>query len=145
MRGQMMILLLAVLLPAAAVGAEPKDSDKIQGVWVLTEAEDNGRTAPREELGNFVWSFNGDKYTIKYRTDIREGTFKLDPGKTPRSFEHTVTAGADKGKTYRGIYKFVGDDMVLCFPNDEKSGRPKEFTGKAGSGQSLWVFRRKKS
>jgi hypothetical protein len=55
-----------------------------------------------------------------------------------------VTAGADKGKSYRGIYKFVGDELILCFARDPKVDRPKAFTGKAGSGQTLLVLKRKK-
>jgi uncharacterized protein (TIGR03067 family) len=121
------------------------DPEKIQGAWVLASAEDDGRTESPEELAKFMWSFDDDKYTTRYNADIREGTFKLDPDKTPKAFDQTATAGADKGKSYRGIYKFFDDELFLCFSKDEKVDRPKEFSGKAGSGQIMMVFKRKKT
>jgi hypothetical protein len=39
----------------------------------------------------------------------------------------------------------ANDELFLCFSHDEKVDRPKEFTGKAGSGQIIMVFKRKKS
>jgi uncharacterized protein (TIGR03067 family) len=54
-----------------------------------------------------------------------------------------VTAGPDKGKTYRGIYKFVDDELVLCFPGDTAAERPKEFSGNVGKGQALYALKKK--
>jgi uncharacterized protein (TIGR03067 family) len=137
------ILLLAIPLLALAGGEGAKDSKKIQGTWVLAEAEINGQTGRAEDRANLVWSFDGDKYAIKYKSDIQEeGTFKLDPDKTPRAFDKVAMSGTDKGKSYPGIYKFVNEELVVCFSRD---ARPKEFTGKAGSGQIFMVFKRKKS
>jgi uncharacterized protein (TIGR03067 family) len=124
----------------------PTDSEKIQGAWLLTAFEQDGRTASKEELGTVVWTLDGEKYTGRAGTDLREGSFKLDPGQTPKAYDYTETAGAEKGKSYRGIYRFILDDeLVLCFGVDENADRPKEFTGKAGSRQRMLVFKRKKT
>jgi uncharacterized protein (TIGR03067 family) len=143
MRWHAATLFFVVPLLAGAGGAGAQDAAKMQGTWVLTQAEDDGRTAPAEELAKLVWSFDGERYTIRYHNDVREGTFRLDPDKTPKAFDQTATAGADKGRSYRGIYRLVGDELVLCFPRDPKADRPTEFTGKAGSGQVLLVFKRR--
>jgi uncharacterized protein (TIGR03067 family) len=107
------------------------DSERIQGAWVLSDAEDDGRKESPAELGKLVWSFDGDKYSIRYATDFREGIFKLDPDKTPKAFDQKVTAGADRDKSYRGIYKFIDDELILCFAHDERIDRPREFLGSA--------------
>jgi uncharacterized protein (TIGR03067 family) len=113
---------------------------------LVTAAELDGRTASREELGTIAWTFDGEEYTGRSGTDLREGSFSLDPGQTPKAFDYTETAGAEKGKSYRGIYRFILDDeLVLCIGLDENADRPKEFTGKAGSRQKMLVFKRKKS
>jgi uncharacterized protein (TIGR03067 family) len=122
------------------------DFEKIQGAWVLTSFEWDGRGVPEEEFKDVGWTFEGEKYIGRAKTDLREGTFKLDPNQTPKAFDYSETAGAEKGRSYRGIYRFILDDeLVLCFGIDENADRPKEFTGKAGSRQRMVVFKRKKT
>lgn len=113
---------------------------KFQGVWVIRVAEQDGRKASPDDG---KWEFEGDKSTLKVGSQVEESTVKLDPAKGPRWIDLAVTSGRNKGHTYLGIYKFVDDELLLCFPKDTRADRPTEFSGTAGNGQALTVLKRK--
>jgi uncharacterized protein (TIGR03067 family) len=120
------------------------DQRRFQGAWQFVAVEQDANKLPQEKLGDGKWVFEGDKSTLRFGTQLQEGKLTLDPSKDPRHIDIAVTAGPDKGTTYRGIYKFVDDELVLCFPGSTKAERPKEFSGKAGNGQAVYVLKKKK-
>ena len=56
----------------------------------------------------------------------------------------TYTAGANKGKTRIGIYKFEGDTFTICYSDFGKKEPPADFTGKPGSREIIIVSKRDK-
>jgi len=58
--------------------------------------------------GAFTLKEKGDK-----KKDIGAGTYKLDDKKDPRQVDLTPSDGSHKGKTYVGIYKRDGDELVI--------------------------------
>jgi uncharacterized protein (TIGR03067 family) len=142
------LLAMAVVFAALATagGADDAKSElkKFQGSWSLTGVEQNGIAGNKDQLAEVKWVQDGDKLTIKIGTSMKEATISLDPSKDPKAIDMLVTAGPGKGETSKGIYKFIDDELVLCFPQDYKGSRPKEFTAKAGSEQVLNTLKRKK-
>jgi uncharacterized protein (TIGR03067 family) len=139
------LLLLAVVSP---LGADPQkgsdakgDLKALQGVWLMTAVESDGTKVTPNDAKLVV---KDNTYTLKVGTTLQEGTVTIDPGKNPKSMDWAVTSGPDKGLTYRGIYKFVDDELLVCFPKDTKAERPTEISGNAGNGQTLTVLKRKK-
>jgi uncharacterized protein (TIGR03067 family) len=139
------LLLLTVVSP---LGADPQkgsdakgDLKAFQGVWLMTAVESNGQKSTPDDAKVI---FKDNTYTLKVGTTLQEGTFKIDIDKNPKSMDWAVTSGPDKGLTYRGIYKFVDDELLVCFPKDTKADRPTEISGNAGNGQTLTVLKRKK-
>jgi len=61
--------------------------------------------------------FTRDAFTLKEKgdkeKDIGAGTYKLDDKKDPRQVDLTPSDGSHKGKTYVGIYKRDGDELVI--------------------------------
>lgn len=130
-----------------ADGPAPKpetEQRKFQGVWQFTTVEQDGTKLGQDKLADGKWLFESDKSTLKLGTSLQESKLTLDPSKDPRQINLAVTAGPDKGSTYRGIYKFVDDELILCFPGNTKAERPKEFSGNAGNGQAVYVLKKKK-
>ena len=72
-----------------------------------------------------------------------ELTFTLDESKTPKTMDEWLVKPEKRDKPYLGIYSLEGDTMTWCFSNPGEK-RPTEFTGKAGSGWTLTVFKRAK-
>jgi uncharacterized protein (TIGR03067 family) len=76
---------------------------------------------------------------------VLEGTVrKIDAAKKPKTIDTEVTAGDLKGNTIQGIYEIDGDTLRVCVVLPGKCERPTEFSGKAGSGCNLTIYKREK-
>jgi uncharacterized protein (TIGR03067 family) len=79
--------------------------------------------------------------------DKSEGTYKLDPTRTPRRIEVTVTSD-QKTVTVPGIYSLDGDELKLCFGREGDTEPPASFditTAKRGTFPTCWTYRRDKA
>ena len=68
---------------------------------------------------------------------------KLDPSKSPKAIDVTITEGPSKGAVMLGIYEFDGDTLKVCFDPEGKK-RPTEFKSPAGSQTFYNVHKRAK-
>src|SRR5437899_12122809 len=75
-----------------------KELKKFHGVWTFESVESGGKKAPADQLKGLTLTFAGDKYTVKKGDEvIQAGKQKLDPSKSPKAIDVTVTAGLNKG------------------------------------------------
>ena len=121
-----------------------KEFKKFHGVWTFESVEAGGKKAPADELKGLTVTFAGDKYTVKKGDEvIQVGTQKLDPSKSPKAIDVTVTEGLKKGAVMLGIYEIDGDTLTVCFDEEGKK-RPTEFKSAAGSQTFVNVHKRVK-
>ncbi len=139
---------LFVVVPVLLVGADAppgdaakKELDRFQGTWQLLSAETNGEKAPEERVKQIRAVIEASKHTVYFGDKkVADGIpFQLDPTTNPKS----VTDTLPDGSTIKGIYELDGDTLKSCVAAPGKD-RPKEFTAKAGSGQTLRTFTRVK-
>jgi uncharacterized protein (TIGR03067 family) len=138
---------LALLIAGVAGAADgPADEvKKFEGAWAFESALLEGKALPAAELEKVRVVFKGDTFKLmEGDKELAAGTFKVDPGQKPAAIDTTMTAGPDKGKEEKGIYKFDGDKLVLCFGHGDKAPRPKEFESKEGGKTELSVLKRAK-
>jgi uncharacterized protein (TIGR03067 family) len=141
------LALLAGLLLAADPDKDEtkRDRELLQGAWRATSVEAGGKAFKPER--DSITFFEGDAFTVKKGDGVQvKGTFKIDTSKNPRTIDLTVTGGqveGDKGKVVRGIYQVDKEALRWCTAEPGDETRPKEFTTKEGSKQSLIVFKRK--
>jgi uncharacterized protein (TIGR03067 family) len=132
------------LTPAVADPADEAEK-QLQGTWVATKAERDGKAA--DDVVGHQLSFTGNLFRIRSRDGkpLYEGTFRLDLSARPVAIDFEHTAGALKGKVWKGIYALDGDTLTTCDngPNPEK-GRPAAFEAKTGSGHIVITFKRAK-
>jgi len=147
MRIALLTLFGAFILGAAARSDDKSDVEKelkkFQGTWTFESVEAGGKKLPADGFKGMTVVFKGDKYDVKSGDDVVEAaTLKLDPSKSPKAFDVTVTDGPNKGKVMLAIYEFEGDALKVCFDPEGKK-RPTEF--KTGSGsETLVVHQRAK-
>jgi uncharacterized protein (TIGR03067 family) len=121
-----------------------KEVKKFQGTWTIESSETEGKEVPADALKGLIVIFEGAKHTVKKGDEvIQVGTQKLDPSKSPKAIDVTMTEGPNKGKVMLGIYEFDGDTLKVCFDPQGKK-RPTEFKSAAGSENIVNVHKRVK-
>lgn len=120
-----------------------KDRQMIEGTWRVIALEVNGNVSNEADARKLVVT-NGSDGTWSLAVDGKEiahGTSEIDPTKTPKTLDFTITEGDAKGKEFLGIYELGEKTRRMCFAG-EGMERPKEFASPAGSGQILLRFER---
>src|SRR5438128_4831972 len=75
-----------------------KEVRKFQGTWTFESSEAGGKKLPSGELKGLILTFEGHKHTVKNGDDVVQvGTQKLDPFKSPKTIDVTLTEGPNKG------------------------------------------------
>jgi len=93
-----------------------KEVRKFQGAWTFESSETGGKAIPPGELKGLIIIFEGDKHTIKMGDEmIQVGVQKLDPSKSPKAIDVTMTEGPNKGAVMLGIYEIDGDTLKEGF------------------------------
>lgn len=132
------------IVPAIAQPVEDA-LKKIQGTWLATKAEQDGK--PAKDVDGHRLSFAGNRFQLHSKDGklLYEGTFRVEPGAKPAAIDFDHTLGSLKGKVWKGIYALDGDTLTTCdnAPSLDK-GRPTAFEAKAGSGYVLITFSRAK-
>lgn len=120
-----------------------KELKKLEGTWTFDSVEAGGNKMPAEQFKTMSVTMEGTKYSVKLNDMVVEAaTHKIDPNKSPKTMDVTVTEGPNKGKVYLAIYEINGDTLKVCFDPEGKK-RPTEFKGDVGS-QTLVVHKRVK-
>ena len=124
-------------------GDVEKELKKFQGTWTVESVEAGGMELPIDLFKGMTVTFEGDKYTVKMGDQmIQAATQKLEPSKSPKTLDGTVTEGPHKGTVILGIYEISEDTLKVCFDPEGKK-RPTEFKSASGS-QTLVVHKRVK-
>jgi uncharacterized protein (TIGR03067 family) len=118
--------------------------EKMQGTWALTYREFMGKEDRPVPEGPYKMQMiiRGDALTIKTGGPIYSGlVLKVDPTKTPKTFDSTGYDGSTKSKiTHLGIYEWKGEDLKTCVNISDK--RPTEY--KSDDSTAVNVYRRQK-
>jgi uncharacterized protein (TIGR03067 family) len=143
---RLLALSLAVGLCVAGLGRsdDPNKTEQgLIGTWEVTAGENEGRKDAPEQIRGTKAVITKDRITVtdgqgKVRYDMN---YRVDNSTDPKSITLTVTDGAQKGQTARGIYKLDGDTLAICFA-EEGGTLPKEFKTAAGSKQMCFIMKR---
>jgi uncharacterized protein (TIGR03067 family) len=142
--------LVAGLLHGAAPAPQDdakKDKEALQGTWRPVSSEQEGEDT-LAAAKQYTFTFDKDTFTVK-RDDqlILKGTFKVDPSKSPKAIDMTITEGRrddEKGQEAHGIYEFTQDGLKWCTSEPGRKEHPKEFATKKGS-NDLYVTLKKET
>ena len=136
-----LVLALAGLVVADdKVNPNKKDLEKMQGDWALASMTRDGMKVPDEDAQALFRTVKDNQYTVsRYEKVIGKGTFSIDATKKPRTIDFLPETEKDKSRAIRGIYKFDGKKLAVCYAPPGKD-RPTEFTSKEGQMHTLVVW-----
>jgi uncharacterized protein (TIGR03067 family) len=121
-----------------------KELKKFHGDWSFESVEVGGQKAPADQFKGVTITFTGDTYAVKKGDEVLQGgRQKLDPSKTPKAIDVTITEGPNKGAVMLGIYEIDAETFKVCFDEEGKQ-RPKEFKSPPGSQTFVNVHKRVK-
>ena len=147
MRSKVWFLGLTLLLGAAEASKDDAKNDvgPIQGGWRMVLAFINGEELPADQAKSGELIIEDDQYRAKLGANATTSTIKIDSSKTPKEIDLTFTDGDQKGKTVKGIFKMVGDDLTICRGLTEMEARPADFAAPVDSGLLLVIWKRSKT
>jgi uncharacterized protein (TIGR03067 family) len=148
MRFQALGLMFASALMMVAAD-DPKDAvkkeyDKFEGTWKMESFTVDGKPTPIETFAQFRMTLTGENFTTVTADGKTNGTYKVDPSKSPKTIDITFTGGQLDGLTMLGVYELDGDTYKVCLPAGGGKERAKELASKPGSGLVLEVLKRVK-
>jgi uncharacterized protein (TIGR03067 family) len=113
-------------------------SAPLQGRWVVTGAEHNGK--PMNGLNGGVMTVNGGAFEIRTASgNMLKGTLRLDPSTTPAQMDMVHADGVQ----WEAIYELAGDTLRLNYVvKGEKDPRPTAFATSEKTEESLIMLRR---
>jgi uncharacterized protein (TIGR03067 family) len=125
------------------------DAKLVQGTWELIYQESRGGKLPDEEAaamfdGKALFKGNRIRYTVQLPHFDFEFAYKLDPTRTPKTIDLTLTDVDDQkgiGRIFRGIYQLDKDSLKICYSTGK---RPTGFGVSAKSTAILIVLERKR-
>lgn len=145
-----MRVLLSLTAAFLFVGADApsdavkKEMSQLEGEWTMVSGERDGQPLPDDFLKNAKRVAKDGVSTINVGDRVyMKAKFSVDPTKKPKAIDYEILEGQTKGKKVLGIYEIDGDKLKFCFAAADKD-RPSEFTAKAGSGNTLSIWKRKK-
>jgi uncharacterized protein (TIGR03067 family) len=142
----MLIVAASLLLAADAPNVDPSnmEKNKLQGTWKLVAVEFNGQCLTMNDIKDSRLTVKGDDYVFTLNKTKWELTFKIDPSKYPKEIDLMDVTGADKGKTFRGIYVVEGDTYKICRYIQPERERPTQFGTRPDSGLVMVTWQREK-
>lgn len=139
------VLVVATMFAAGGVPADGqekeddltrKELETFRGKWAGVSGGAEG----------WALVFDGNKGESLQGTTVNHRfVLKVDSSKNPKTYDQVVTEGQFKGESYRGIYKFDGDTLTICYvtPSSQKA-RPTEFSTGEKGGEYLQTYKRQK-
>lgn len=134
--------------PDAEIKAEMK---RMEGTWRGVSAIKDGKPLPDDRVKSVTTTIKADGTWVMFDgKETFDGTYTVDPSKTPKQTNFVIKSGPSKDMTCLEIIEIDGEAMKDCFvfvPTGKESSkeRPTKFSSETGSGHYYWVWKREKT
>ena len=116
-------------------GGEEKhalDTKVLQGTWVATRYEYDGKQVPVELIRKVSLRFTGDSFVMTEEGGDVSGDYQLGVNTKPTWVDVRLTSGENKGKTCHGRLELRDNMLIMCFRHSGGE-RPTEFDSAKGA------------
>lgn len=115
---------------AGPVAADDATLKLLAGSYTAVAVSKDGADVTADVLAGFTAKIAGDELTITVKGKAFPAKITVDPAKSPARIDIAPSEGAEKGRTFPGLYKLEAGELVLAF--SEKADRPADFAGGPG-------------
>jgi uncharacterized protein (TIGR03067 family) len=139
--------MLALCLLGQVVAQTPEErrkheDTKLAGDWRVVSVAIDGKKLAADEVPNLSLTFKNGQYAARMgKEKPQEGTYQIDPGKSPKTIDITRTTDPGKGKKQLGIYELAGNSLKIC-ACEEGNERPTSFDTTDKPGYTVLILRR---
>jgi uncharacterized protein (TIGR03067 family) len=149
----MMRLPAAVLFLIASVALADDAANKkllkdLEGSYAPVSMTKGGERAPDDIAKTARFQIKGDTFIFRFGAGKSEeektATIILDTDQKPTAMDMTPKEGPEAGKPMLGIVKVEKDSVTLCFTDEDKPVRPKDFTSTKENKNYLIVMKKVK-
>lgn len=136
------VLLAGLAFTSSLTIAE--EAKQLEGTWKIVSALRNGKES--EEVKKHRIVFGRDTFRILLGEQVvYEGTYSVDESKKPATIDFVHTGGADKGKTWLGIFQLEKGMLTICDNAlNLAKPRPTSLESRPDSGVVMVVCKREK-
>lgn len=146
LRYLMLVGLSGLTLATSLAMAKDSEVERFHGKWKVVELVEDGKVIPEEVISE--WLPSGGRFTIAENAlqfiDHTDGKkqvklFTLDETQSPKGID---LQSRDKKRESWGIYRFDGEQLIVCLSDPEDTERPTSFSAKTGSKRMLLTLER---
>jgi len=128
--------------PAPVSKQVAEEQQHQQGTWAVLSSVRDGQEGDPEIVASIRRMVMGDRVVWERDGKSFSGAaLVLRPELEPKGLEIVPEGGPARGEHVLGIYKFEGQELVICMA-DLKEPRPTEFSAKPGSKTTLMRFKK---
>ena len=119
------------------------DMNRMQGNWQMVAMNREGDSEPPEgPLAKLQLTVKGDGRTVQAGNVVySEARYRINPAAEPPAIDVTVLQGGSRGQVMLGIYEIKDDRLRISLASGGRE-RPRDFSPKPGSGQTLQELKR---
>jgi uncharacterized protein (TIGR03067 family) len=115
---------------------------EFEGEWRMVSAVMHGQAMEQSAVDWVRRVTRGNQTTVTAGPQVMmKMEFTLDHSQTPKAIDYVNTAGPNKGKAQRGIYKIEGGLLTIC-TSPPGVPRPAQFESVSGDHRTLTVWKR---
>ena len=103
-------LLFCGLIAIFILRCSTSETEKLNGTWIPVKQEIGGTVLPEAVFGNQKLVLDHESYTMSAES--------IDQGKvfiSGNQIEIQGIEGPNAGKTFKAIYKFEGEHLIICY------------------------------
>lgn len=129
---------IALVLPFTIAQAPGADAGPLDGIWKPVQITDEASTIPKPALEDVSLTIVDDRYVMVLPDGALEFQAKLNESATPAQIDLIATAGANKGRAFKGVYERRGDDLKIAYSAYDEPRPAGLNEAKEGTRISAW-------
>ena len=126
----------------AAGGLSDEVTRELNGVWNVKEGNFAGSVMEASMIKTIKLTIKDNSFQSAVGLSSASGELVMDTSKKPMTMDIKIKEGANKGKTYKCIFKLENGELTVCYAF--QGDRPSNFEPTEKNGWLLFTYQKAK-